>query len=346
MKQFLFLLLMAATSTLSAAEQGIAEVRFMTEQMEAAQVQEAIQILRDHYVRGEELDDVTLSRAMLEGLLSRTAHGVVLRSEDAEMEETSTEPLAEILREEIAYYRPYTLNDAAVQALETLLQQANKASAPACVLDLRFIRTPDAYATAAKVLSFFIPKGQPLFQLGKESGQSEEPFFSNREPLWDGALVVITDMETLGAGEVLAAVLQSRIAALVIGDKTPGAALRYKPFLLANGMVLRIGVGEVQIEVEGANKKLSAIEPDILFPIPPSLKAEAAEQAQETELTDVIYDRPRPRFNEAALVAGGNPELDALQKRQQEGDQPPQVVDRLLQRAVDVARAMAVYRNQ
>jgi len=261
------------------------DLRELTGQMDAAQVQEAIQILRDHYVRSDELAPVELERAMLEGLLTRMEHGVRLQSEDANPQEQSQPPLAEILRNEVAYFRPFVLDTPTAEGLEHLLQQANAENIDAFILDLRFIRNPGAYAEAAKLLTYFVPKGATLFSVSRGGDRPAETFSANRDPLWDGVIVVITDGTTLGAGEVLAAVLQSQRDALVLGEATPGAALRYEPFLLANGMVLRVGVGEVTITTgSGEGKRLTKVQPDLFFPIPPSMKEEAEDERLESSL--------------------------------------------------------------
>ncbi len=324
--------------------QTAAEMRELTDQMDAAQVQEAIQLLRDHYVRRGDLDDVTLSRAMLEGLLARLPHGVRLQAEATGSPETAQPPLAEILRGEVAYFRPLTFDNGTLVALDQLLREARKESIASLVLDLRFVKTPGAYPEAAELLGRFLAKGEPLFHVGQGGGVPAAAYSASRDPDWDGITIVIVDRETLGAAETVAAVLRRRAGALLICERTPGAALRYEPYLLANGMVMEVGVGEVRLAGETEASALSVLEPDLYFPIPPSMKTEALEALETRGLAAIIYDEPRPRFNEAALVAGGNPELDALQERQKNGDREPPIIDRLLQRAVDLARATAIYR--
>lgn len=343
--RFLLVLLLLSFASLIGQTATPDELRELTGKMDAAQVQEAIQILREHYVRSEQLEPVELERAMLEGLLARMEHGAHLSSGDPESNDDSEPALAEILRDEVAYFRPITLDSPSEEKLHDLLKTANEAKIDALILDLRFIRTPGAYADAAKLLTYFAPKGATLFSVSRGGDRPAETFSGSRNPLWDGVIVVITDDSTQGAGEVLAAVLQTQ-GALVLGEATPGAALRYEPFLLANGMVLRVGVGEVTITTgDGEGTRLTTVEPDLFFPIPPSMKEEAEEERLETSLERIAYDEPRPRFNEAALVAGGNPELDALQKRQEEGEKAPAMIDRQLQRAIDLARATAILGN-
>ena len=62
-----------------------------------------------------------------------------------------------------------------------------------------------------------------------------------------------------------------------------------------------------------------------------------------------VFETDRPHLNEAALLAGTNPEIDAAQAGQQRrvrgGDAPP-LHDAALQRAVDVVTSIGVYEKQ
>jgi len=313
----------------------------LVDQMDAAQIQEVIQILRDQYIRNHELDDVTLSRAMLEGLLRRIEHGVMLQAAEGSEKNTGTPSLGEVLPDGTGYFRLGTLDADAVTVLDKLL--AAEKPPKALVIDLRYAPISTDFESAGALLSRFLGKGRLLFAVSGTAKEELRRHTSNRDPAWDGVTVVLTDRATSGAAEVIAAVLQSS-GALVIGDKTPGAAMRYEPFLLANGMVLRVGVGDVRIETKaGELKALGPIEPNVYFPISPSLKEEALTAATERGVAAVAFDEVRPRYNEAALVAGGNPEMDAMQERQKNGAKAKAVIDLQLQRAIDLANAAAVF---
>jgi hypothetical protein len=61
----------------------------------------------------------------------------------------------------------------------------------------------------------------------------------------------------------------------------------------------------------------------------------------------LAFEKERPRMNEAALVAGTNPELDAAQERQklkEKGELPKPVLrDETLQRALDYITTVRIY---
>jgi hypothetical protein len=57
-----------------------------------------------------------------------------------------------------------------------------------------------------------------------------------------------------------------------------------------------------------------------------------------------ITDEPRQHLNEAALVAGTNPELDAYEAQQSGQSQPAKPKDPMLQRAVDFLITVNLYK--
>ena len=58
----------------------------------------------------------------------------------------------------------------------------------------------------------------------------------------------------------------------------------------------------------------------------------------------LLVEPERPRFNEAALVAGTNPEIDAMQAAQRlKGDKPKPVLrDQTLLRVMDLITSLGV----
>lgn len=76
--------------------------------------------------------------------------------------------------------------------------------------------------------------------LGTLAGRGEaiETFRTEGEPLWTGRLLVLTDRATLGAAEVLAAVLRQKAGAELVGSRTFGHAGRESMVELSTGAVL------------------------------------------------------------------------------------------------------------
>ena len=61
-----------------------------------------------------------------------------------------------------------------------------------------------------------------------------------------------------------------------------------------------------------------------------------------------VYETERPHLNEAALLAGTNPELDAAEAAQQRRGRAPDRIprDAVLQRAIDLVTSLAIYQKR
>jgi hypothetical protein len=62
-----------------------------------------------------------------------------------------------------------------------------------------------------------------------------------------------------------------------------------------------------------------------------------------------VYDAGRPHMNEAALLAGTNPEVEAAeaaQQRRSRSPEKPPTHDPVLQRALDVVTSLEVYQKR
>jgi hypothetical protein len=58
-----------------------------------------------------------------------------------------------------------------------------------------------------------------------------------------------------------------------------------------------------------------------------------------------VYETERPHMNEAALLAGTNPELESLeQRRSRASEKTPR--DSVLQRAIDLVTSLAIYQKR
>ena len=86
--------------------------------------------------------------------------------------------------------------------------------------------------------------------------------------------------------------------------------------------------------------------PDITVPFPKHQQDTLLGASQtRTVSSDYIFDEERPHTNEAALVAGKNPDLDAYEADHASGKPTRQrVKDIVLQRAIDFLTAISVFR--
>src|SRR3954470_1759135 len=96
--------------------------RSLIDSMDSADLKEAIQLLKNNYIKPEALNETELSRAAFEGILTRLGRGVVLLSDAAaEPAEPAAPFYGEILDGHIGYLRLGGLNRANLDALDANL---------------------------------------------------------------------------------------------------------------------------------------------------------------------------------------------------------------------------------
>src|SRR3954471_7729965 len=110
--------------------------RALIDSMDSADLKEAIQLLKNNYIKPEALNETELSRAAFEGILSRLGRGVVLLpNANADAAESATPFYSEILDGHVVYLRLGALTKANLDALDTSLQNFGAKKVDAVVLD-------------------------------------------------------------------------------------------------------------------------------------------------------------------------------------------------------------------
>jgi peptidase S41-like protein len=277
-------------------------------------LQTAFQVLRRDYIRHDDLTFEELNRAALEGLLERVKFSADLVQTSQKKEPAKPGVHAEFLAPGTALLRPETLGEGEAAIFEKELGKVVEQKARHLILDLRAATLPGSFDEAALMLQCFVPSGEVLFKM-KQLGQGDaELFVSKHDPVWPAAVVVLVDHETGNAAEALAACLKQRGRALLVGEKTRGAPVRYSEVQLDDKVSLRYASAELMLP-DGSTYFKTGLKPD--HPVAASMeeKHQVIEATREASLKPFVFDRVRPRFNEAALVAGTNPELDAYVKR-------------------------------
>lgn len=309
-----------------------------------AAIQSAFQILRSEYIRSGDLTFDELNRAALQGLLQRLDLGAELvTKEEALKPPMATGVLAEMLTPQIAYLRPVAWTESEIPALETKLEGFRDAKVPHLILDLRSPAAPGEFAIAAAMLELFIPRGEVLFRLKQVGRDDAQIFIANRDPVWTNPLLVLVDGESNNLGETVAAVLSQTKRAVVIGSKTRGATVRYETQPLDAYWMLRYARAEVLLP-DGKSLFRKGLTPDFEVPLSPAIKRQLFDIPDAAHpVKDTIFEVARPRYNEAALVARKNPDLDLYIRRSNaKGDEEGgngSAKDTVLQRAVDVLMA-------
>ena len=316
--------------------------------MGPADLQQAIQLLKSNYINPEALNEAELNRAMLSGVLTRLGHGVMLLpARPPEVSEATNPFFGEILDGHIGYVRLGALTPANLQALDTNLQTYAAKKIDAIVIDLRASPVTNDFAVAAEFAKRFCGKGKPLFALRKAGGKQDRVFTSDRDSAYQGLTIVLADADTAGPAEAVAGVVRLHTKALIIGQPTAGCAVEYSDLPLNGGRVLRTAVSEALLP---ENQALfpGGLKPDLPVELPAPDKRQIFLQSAQSGMSQFVFENERPHLNEAALLAGRNPEIDALEVSQRRGrnSEKPVPRDLVLQRAVDVVTSLAIYQHR
>lgn len=315
--------------------------------MGAADLQQAVQLLKSNYINPDALNELELNRAMLTGLLTRLGPGALLLPQAAPAASEATNPFkGELLDGHIGYLRPGALTPPNLQAMDALLQSFAGKPPDAIVLDLRASPATNDFGLAAEFAKRFSPKGKLLFTLRKSAAKQERAFTSDRDPAFQGMMIVLADGDTAGPAEAIAGAMRFYNKALLIGQQTAGRAVEFSDLPLNGGRVLRVAVAEALLP---ENRPLfpGGLKPDLTVEMPAADKALVFQQSLQGGMAPFVYETERPHLNEAALLAGKNPEIEALEsaQRRARAAEKPQLRDPVLQRALDVVTSLAVYQQ-
>ena len=316
--------------------------------MGSADLDQAIQALKSNYINPDALTATELNRATLTGLLGRLGRGVMLLPQQAASASDTTSPFfGEILGGHVAYLRVGSLTPPNLRALDANLQSLGGKKVDALVLDLRATSTTNEFALASEIANRFCPKGKPLFTLRKPGQKQERAFTSDRDPAYQGLVIVLADGDTSGPAEAVAGIVRQYTKALVIGHQTAGRAVEFADVNLNGGRMLRVAVAEAVLP-DGRSLFPEGVKPDLPVELSPVEKRQVFQESLTKGISQFVFEAERPHMNEAALLAGRNPELDALEAAQRRGrtPEPPKVRDLVLQRAVDVVTSLAIYQQR
>ena len=317
--------------------------------LSSADLQAVIALLKSNFTNPDAITDTELNRATIQGLMVRLPHGVMLlpNRESAAMEA----PIAfysEILNGHIGYLRLGSLNSANLQALDKSLGSFAAKKVDALVIDLRASQATNDFAMAAEFAKRFCPKGKPLFTLRKPAAWEDRVFNSDRDLAFRGLIMVLTDGDTAGAAEALADALRFYDKGLIMGQPTAGRAVEYSDLPLPSGKILRVAVAEI-VSAEGHSLFLEGIKPDVPVEMSMVDKRQIFQLSSEKGMGPFVYEAGRPHMNEAALLAGTNPEVEAAETAQQRHGRAPEkppTHDPVLQRALDVVTSLEIYQKR
>jgi Peptidase family S41 len=309
-----------------------------------ADLDRAIPLIRENYLNPPALNDTELKRATLAGLLDRFGNGVMLLPGRTSPKPSPAPFYREIIGGHIGYLRPGDLSRTQLQELDTTLRGLAGKKVDAIVLDLRGSVETSDYEGAAEFANRFLPKGRPLFSLQGPSQSAPKNFVSETAPLYVGLIILLVDGDTAGANEVLAAVLRTVHGSIVVGERTAGRAVDYSDQSLPSGKVLRIATAEAVL-AEGEPRIPNGLKPDLAVNLSPDLKQQIFQQSLTKGMATFVFETDQPHLNEAALIAGTNPEIETAQTRGRSGEKSS-LHDPVLQRGVDLVTSIEVYEKQ
>ena len=199
------------------------------DQLSQSAIQSAFQVLRSEYIHQDDLTFETLNRAALDGLLKELGTGAeIVAREDADAENPEGHLESQLLTQDIGWLRPSNTDAAVVDLLKKQLRDWQRQEVDAVILDLRTTGPPGEFDVVARVLDLFFPRGELLFRLRQFGGAEEDVELTDEAAIWTGTLLVLVNDETTTVGEGIAAVLQQKQRALLIGETTRGALVRYE----------------------------------------------------------------------------------------------------------------------
>lgn len=303
--------------------------------LSAEDVAQALSALQQRHISSATLGTNGIAKATLRGLLGELYPGAEL----AGVEKTAT-PLspfrAETLDGAVGYIRLGSLMTQTVGELEATLKDFTARKVDAVVLDLRATPETENYDLAAQAAARFVPAGTKLFSIHGPDGQAGKVFTAGGPRVFEGDVVIVADGTTAGAAEALAASLRRHTRAMIVGANTSGRAVEFSTLPLGNEQVLRFATADIRIE--GLPPVYPrGLAPDLEVVQDRTERDDLLAGGLEKGVSSFVFERERVRMNEAALVAGTNPEIDGE-------DYEERPVDRVLQRAVDLVTAIRLFR--
>ena len=329
-----------AASPASSAQSGSSR---LIDQLDVNQLKEILDKLRTNYVDSRALTNDELNQAAIKLLLAKLDPGVRVQTQSEFARAIPVRPFRyEVVSNRFSYIRLGTLKDNTLTQLDNALGESRSRNVEGLIIDLRTVSEDSDYDVANSIVSRFVSNGEPTFNLITK-GAEPKKFTSQSTPLYHGPIAVLIDRQTAGAAEVIAGVLKTKDRALLIGQTTAGRAVKYKTEPLVD---LQVSVAESEVQIAGLPLIFpGGLVPDIVVNEPQEVENQVLTQSDSGPLDPFITDEERPRLNEAALVNGTNPELDAYEEQEAGKTSKAQLKDESLQHAIDFLITLSLYKK-
>ncbi|MEO8206797.1 MAG: S41 family peptidase [Chthoniobacterales bacterium] len=317
----------------------------LIEGMSGVQMDKAIAAIKANYFDAKATNEEEAKRALLMGLVFNLQPGVEILTEVKVPEGGQKIPfLSEILDASVGYLRIGAISTESLAQMDTALKKFTDEGAKAVVIDLRGCPASYDYDLAAKYALRFCKQGKLLFTIQKPSAKQERIFTSNKEPVFDGVIIVLTDENNMGGAEAIAASLRASASAMIVGERTSGGAIEFADVNIGEGKILRIANAQVVLPGGGLIYP-KGVKPDIEVRINPEVQKEIFRLSAEKGVSQFVFEKERAHVNEAALVANTNPEIESIQEARRSNGKEP-IYDTALQRALDLVTTINFYKKQ
>ncbi len=308
--------------------------------------QEILQVLHERYADPSVLSPPKLDDAAVSGILnSLRGSARLVETDTAPSKSTPTVAAVNsmsVITPFIGYLRVRRLEEGTgkqtADEIKRLIQQEHVTG---LILDLRFADGQNLSEVPATA-SVFFSDDRPLFTVQRGSGAqaySTTPSgFST-----DAPLAILVNHETQGAAEALAASLQDQGRALLIGGSpTAGQTFETSDIKLSNGKTLRFASGKLTLS-HGGEVFLKNIKPDINVP---SFDFKVEKEIYEQPFQPPEFLAEARYFSEAILtgrqMAPPIPPMNkGKNKNKNEPKEPASNRDQVLQRAIDLLKAIS-----
>jgi len=244
----------------------------------------------------------------------------------------------------IGYVRIGAIDKENLAQFDTALADFVTKGVSALIVDLRATVAGGSLEQAAEFIKRLTPKGKVLFTLHRSGAAQDRLFTSNQDPSFHGVTVTLVNRDTAGAAEVVAAALRILDNALAVGQTTAGQAAEFSEQPLSGGRTLRVAVAEVRLP-----EKLvifpEGLRPDLPVRISPGAEADVLRAELDNGVGSFTLEPEPVHLNEAALVAGVNPEIDEAEAAQKPGVKKNKTTlsDPALERAVDLIATVQIF---
>ncbi|MEM0895831.1 MAG: S41 family peptidase [Verrucomicrobiota bacterium] len=340
-----WILLLFILPELASAEPPVPD----TAKLNQEQLQKAFRLLREDFVHPGELSFLRINRFALAGILDSLGPRARLISGDGGAMARPKGAVVESFPPFAGYIRPNAFNEEERETMTRALEKFSSESIPSLLLDLRSPDNDPALSDCLRFLDHFLPEGTVAFKVQRDADSTEAFSTKSTAFSWDGGIILLIDGEVSVGAEVVAHCLRHLVSerTLVVGAPSGGNAAAYSLVPLGDALSLRFATARILLE-DGTDLFQNPVIPEIHVPVFPAIKHAVFSQSLETGLRPFLEDKERPVLNEAALVAGTNPELQGSNTPSARAPQPeaPPIQDRCLQLALDFARTKGALRGQ